>query len=120
MHTLNKDTFNLFVIKFHKSEFLTNEIIENDLKNVSYIKKLIQTYHNKGNLNVGLLLNYILIVYNIWGDAAFPILIFKIPRENLTYLKTILIFLNKWPLDQSEDLVNIPVNEKLLEILKKC
>lgn len=115
---LNDKNFKNFCIKFHKDSLLTEEILKEDLKIVSHLKKSIQRYKNDGKINVGMTFNYIFIIYNIWGDASLPILIYKIPKENLDCLKTLLKFINKWPKEETEDLKKIPIDKQLVEIIK--
>ncbi|MEO0160308.1 MAG: hypothetical protein ABIL47_07535 [candidate division WOR-3 bacterium] len=116
---LNEFNFKNFCIKFHKDSFLTEDILKEDLKIVSYLKKSLQKFKNNKKINIGIVFNYIFIIYNIWGDAALPILIYKIPESNLDCLKTLLKFLNKWPENETEDLKKIPINQKFIELIKK-
>lgn len=69
-----------------------------DLERIKYIKRLLKRYKNKGILKERLILNHIIIVYNIFGpEVATRILFFKLEQDLWIYLKTFLAFLNFIP-----------------------
>lgn len=119
--SLNESNFKNFCAKFHKNLFLTEDILEDDLKILSYLKRCIRRYKTKKEINIGAALNHILVIYNIWGDAAFPILIYKFSDEGLDSIKALLMFLNKWPKKEHEtrQLKAIPVDNELMEEIKR-
>jgi hypothetical protein len=43
-------------------------------------------------------------LYNVFGEAATPLLFFKLERECWSLTKTLLIFLNKYPVGMLPDL----------------
>ena len=57
----------------------------------------LKRYKNSGELKTHLLLNHFIILYNIFGDAATPMLFYKIEKELWSVMKTFVIFLNKLP-----------------------
>jgi hypothetical protein len=74
---------------------MTKDDFFEDLKRFKYIKRLLKRYDKTGILKTHLLLNHIIVVYNIFGDAATPILFFKIEPEYWKYLKSFVIFLDR-------------------------
>lgn len=71
---------------------------EEDLNRIQYIKRLITKYNNGGDLKDRLILNHLMVIYNVFGvEAATRILFFKLDPEDYPVLKTFLVFLNFMP-----------------------
>jgi hypothetical protein len=95
---LTEDNFLLFAIKnYENPQAVTREDFERDLNHFKYIKRLLKRYKNTGQLKIHLLLNHFIILYNIFGEAATPMLFYKIERELWSTMKTFIIFLNRLP-----------------------
>lgn len=95
---LNEDNFLLFAIKYHQNpQAVTKKDFEKDLNHFKYIKRLLKRYKNTGELKTHLLVNHFIIIYNIFGEAATPMLFFKIDSELWPSMKSFIIFLNKLP-----------------------
>jgi hypothetical protein len=95
---LNEDNFLLFAIKYHQNpQAVTKSDFEKDLNHFKYIKRLLKRYKNTGELKTHLLVNHFIILYNIFGEAATPMLFFKIDRDLWPFMKSFIIFLNKFP-----------------------
>ena len=95
---LNADNFLLFAIKnYENPEAVTVEDFEKDLNHFRYIKRLLKKYRGGGELKVHLLINHFIILYNIFGDATTPMLVFKIDKELWPCVKSFVIFLNRLP-----------------------
>ena len=95
---LNEDNFLLFAIKnYENPQAVTKEDFERDLNHFKYIKRLLKRYKREGELKAHLLLNHFIILYNIFGEAATPMLFFKIEKELWPSLKSFIIFLNRLP-----------------------
>ena len=111
---LNKDNFLLFAIQHYNNPTAsTQEEFEEDLKRFKYVKRWLKKYHDSGVINSHLLLNHIIVIFNCWGDAALPMLFFKLDKSYWNYLKSFLVFLNRVPeypktgLDELEEDINI-------------
>ena len=111
---LNKDNFLLFAIKYYENPTSsTQDEFEEDLKRFKYVKRWLKKYHDSGTINSHLLLNHIIVIFNSWGDAAVPMLFYKIDPTYWGYLKSFLLFLNRvptWPpsgLEEIEEDINI-------------
>ena len=95
---LNEENFLLFAIKnYENPQAVTKEDFDKDLNHFKYIKRLLKRYRNTGELKSHLILNHFIVLYNIWGEAATPMLFFKIEKELWPVMKTFVIFLNKLP-----------------------
>jgi len=73
------------------------EDFEEDLKRFKYIKRLLKKYVVQGDLKHHLILNHLIICFNVFGEGTIPLLFYKIEREYWCILKTFLLFLNKIP-----------------------
>ena len=116
---LNEDNYILFAIKHcDNPQAVTQEDFFEDLSRFKYIKKLLRKYVRTGDLKTNLLINHFIIVFNIFNDAALPLLFFKIERELWSSMKTFLVFLNRVP-EYPKSFVNeIPIDYECLEILQ--
>jgi hypothetical protein len=90
--------------------------LEEDLKRFKYIKRLLRRYEMSGVLNERLILNHLIILYNVFGNAATQMLFYKIESQYWSELKTFLVFLNRIT-DRS--LVEVTLDEKVVEKLRK-
>jgi len=95
---LNKDNFLLFSIQnYNNPTTTTQEEFEEDLKRFKYVKRWLKKYHESGNMNIHLLLNHILIIFNCWEDSAIPLFFYKIEPKYWPYLKSFFLYLNRVP-----------------------
>ena len=75
----------------------TIEEFEEDLKKLLYIKKLLSRYKNDNDLKERLILNHIIVLYNVFGDAFTNMIFFKIDKEHWPALVTFLVCVNRMP-----------------------
>ena len=95
---LNEDNFLLFAIKnYENPQAVTKEDFDKDLNHFKYIKRLLKRYKNTGVLKTHLLLNHFIVLYNIFGEAATPMLFFKIEEYLWSSMKSFIMFLGKLP-----------------------
>ena len=93
---LNEENFLLFAIKnYENPQAVTREDFDKDLNHFRYIKRLLKRYKSSGELKVHLLINHFIILYNIFGEAATPMLFYKIEEELWGIVKTFVVFLNR-------------------------
>lgn len=95
---LNEDNYLLFAIKFYDNpQAVTREDFESDLKRIRYIKRLLRKYINTGELKIHLILNHLTILFNVFDDAAVPLLFYNLDKELWPSIKSFLMFLNRFP-----------------------
>ena len=117
---LNEDNFLIFAIKnYNNPHAVTREDFEKDLNHFKYVKRLLKRYKNSGELKSHLLINHFIILYNVFGEAATPMLFFKIERDLWTVLKTFIIFLNRMPEYPKSYLHEIDLDDDCLQQLEK-
>jgi hypothetical protein len=117
---LNGDNFLLFAIKnYENPQAVTKEDFEKDLNHFKYIKRLLKRYRREGELKTHLLLNHFIVLYNIFGEAATPMLFFKIEKELWSSLKSFIIFLNRLPEYPKSGIHDIQVDLNCLKELYK-
>ena len=93
-----EDNFLLFAIKnYENPQAVTKEDFDRDLNHFKYIKRLLKRYKRDGELKTHLLLNHFIILYNIFGEAATPMLFYKIEEDLWSTMKTFVMFLGKLP-----------------------
>ena len=111
---------NMFAIKHYDNpQAVTQEDFYEDLKKFKYIKRLLKRYQKSGELKSHLLVNHFICLYNVFDDAATPLLFFKIDKELWSVLKTFLIFLGRMPEYPKSAVHDIPVDVECLGILNK-
>jgi hypothetical protein len=98
------------------------EEFDEDLKKFLYLKKLITRYKKDGELRDRLILNHIIILYNIFGPSATRMLFFKIDKDNWDVLVTFLLYLGHMPETLPEFniiLSDIKLDETIISVLRK-
>ena len=96
---LNDDNFLMFAMKEYNDIQCTDiEEFYDDLKKIKYIKSLFNIYKNNGQLKERLILNHLIVFYNVFSvQAGTRILFYKIEKDFWPMLKTFLIFLDRMP-----------------------
>ena len=112
---LNEDNFLLFAIKHYENpQAVTKEDFDRDLNHFKYIKRLLRRYEMHGELKTHLILNHIIVLYNIFNDAATPLLFYKVETKYWGTVKAFMEYLNRLPLgvDKSD------IDDQCLKSLK--
>ena len=116
---LNEKNFLLYAMKEYNNPQCTEvEEFNDDLKKIKYIKRLLNQYVSEGVLKERLLLNHIIIFYNVFPPAAATrILFFKIEEKFWPILKPFLFYLKLIPEDTIESIMGreIKTNEILMD-----
>ena len=95
---LNESNYMLFAIKFYDNpQAVTKDDFEADLKRIRYIKRLLKRYKNTGELKIHLILNHITILFNVFNEAAVPLLFYNLEEDLWPSIKSFLVFLNRIP-----------------------
>ena len=95
---LNEDNYILFAIKYYENpQSVTMEDFESDLKRIRYVKRLLKRYKNTGELKTHLIVNHLIILFNVFNDATVPLLFYNLEKELWPSIKSFLLFLNRLP-----------------------
>lgn len=95
--TLDDSNFILYAAKHYDNPqcYDVDEFYD-DLKRFKYIKRLFGKYHDTGEIRENLILNHIVVLYNVFGEAATRMLFFKLVGY-YPYLKPFLIVIGRMP-----------------------
>lgn len=95
---LNDDNFLMYAMKAYNSPHCIMSEFEGDLKRTKYLKRLFRRYKITKVLKERLILNHLILLYNVFGvEAATRILFFRVDEIDYDILKTFLIYLNYMP-----------------------
>lgn len=118
---LNKDNYLIFAIQnYNNPQAVTKDDFLDDMKRFKYIKRLLKRYQKTGSLKVDLIINHFIVLYNIFNDAATPLLFFKIEKDLWSTMKTFIVYLNKLPEYPKCFVHDIPVDlecERTLQLI---
>lgn len=117
---LTEDNFVLYGAKhYYNPTCIDADEFYTDLKRFKYIKRLITRYNDTGELAVNLILNHMVVIFNVFGpEAGLRMLEYKVIHdENLGLLKPFLIYLKIIGNDKyTGTTMDFSVVEKLREI----
>jgi hypothetical protein len=99
MIKLTNENFLMYAIKNYDNPSCTGlKEFDDDLKRLRYIKRLLGRYQATGDIKERLVINHLIVMYNVFGSAAATnMLFFKIQERFWPELKTFLVFLNYMP-----------------------
>ena len=105
-HDLNEKNFLLFAMQHYDNpQCVEVEECNDDLRRIKYIKRLFNQYDMDGVLKERLILNHIIVFFNVFQTrAATRILFFKIEEKFWPMLKTFLFYLRFMPEDKVESI----------------
>ena len=124
---LNEKNFLLYAMQHYENpQCVEVEEFNDDLKKIKYIKRLFNQYAIEGVLKERLLLNHIIVFYNVFSvEAATRILFYKLEEDVWPMLKTFLFYLNFLP-DKIESIngrtiltIDIPMDQGIVDSLRK-
>ena len=116
---LNEDNYIIFAIKnYNNPQSVTQDDFFEDMKRFKWIKRILNKYKNTKELNIHLLVNHFMVLYNVFGEATTPLLFFKIDKSLWSILKTFIIYLGRFPEYPKSSIHDIPVDIELLKLLK--
>lgn len=118
--TLNEDTYLFFAIRhYNNPSSSTKDDFYEDLKRFKYVQRHLKKYVETGDIKLHLLINHIIILYNVFDDAATSMLFYKSKKEYWSAIKTIQMFLERYPNVPGEQLDAIPVDYILYKQLRE-
>jgi len=123
---LTEDNFQLFAMKYYDNPHCTDLLeFHDDLRRIRYVKRLFKKYKDTGELKERLILNHLVVLYNMFESRAMTRMLYQKLEGYYSYLKPFLIMLNYWPTDLG--LVNgkkiidsdIPLDGTIVQALRK-
>ena len=117
MYELTEDNFIMYAMKYYDNPNCRGlDEFKDDLKKFSYVKRLLKKHKPGDGIKERLLINHIIVIYNLFGPtAAARLLFFKIEKIHWSKLKAFLIFLNRMPPDD----MMVEVDKIVLDSLRK-
>jgi hypothetical protein len=127
MNDLTDETFLLFAAKHYWPVHYSITEFNSDLKRITYVKRLLKKYKKSGVLAERLILNHLILLYNVFDPtiAVNKMLFYKIDKDCYSSLKTFLIYLNRVPKDttglNTTKLIfsDIPIDMTIAQILRE-
>lgn len=116
---LNEDNFELFAIRnYYNPKCIDAEEFYEDLKRFKYIKRLLTRYRESGKPSVNLMLNHLVVIFNVFGiDAGLRMLEYKvITDENISILKPFFVYLQ---IVENTKYTGIQMDSTIVEELRK-
>ncbi len=95
---LNDENLLIYAAKFYDKPNVLMSEFKDDMKRFNYLKRLFFKYQKYGEIRERLILNHLVVIYNVFGvEASTRILFFKINEKYYSALKTYLVFLSFMP-----------------------
>jgi hypothetical protein len=123
---LTSENIMMYAMKIYDKPNCIMSEFKEDMKRFNYLKRLFRRYRKIGEIKELLVLNHLVVLYNVFGaEALTRLLFFKMSKEDQPILKTYLIFLSCMP-DvvkgiKGQDVLSsdIPVDLKIAEVLRE-
>jgi hypothetical protein len=114
---LTEENFELFAARYYSNpQCLDIKEFHDDVLKFKYVKKLLKRYAETGDLQERLILNHLIVLYNVFPSAiASRMLFFKLDSEFWPAAKTFLLYMNHI---QPGTYTEIPVDLKVTNRLK--
>ena len=125
---LTEENFVMYAMKHYDNPACRGMAeFEDDLKKFRYLKRLFRKYTAGKGLKERLIVNHIVVLYNLFGpEAATRMLFFKVEEKYWSQLKTFLVYLSIMPVGfevSKKGVVvqgfEIPLDEKVSNALKE-
>ena len=103
------------------------EEFNDDLRKIKYIKRLFNQYHIEGTLKERLILNHLIVFYNVFPvKVATRILFLKLEEHFWPILKTFLVYLHYMPEEKIESIngkeiivSDVPMDQLVIDRLRE-
>jgi hypothetical protein len=118
MEILNEKNLLLYAAKhYYNPRFSDIEEFHEDLKRFKYIKRLVNRYLDDGDLGERLILNHLIVIFNVFGiEPSLKMLEVKLEERQWPVIKPFLVFLKYITNDQ---LIGIKMDEEVINKLRK-
>jgi hypothetical protein len=122
---LTDDNFMIYAMKAYTTPNCVMSEFQDDMNRIQYIKRLITKFNSGGELKERLIMNHIIIIYNVFGvEAATRIIFYKLDSTEYMIIKPFLLYLNYLPKVvrgiKGEDIItsNIPMDLRVVRCLR--
>lgn len=114
---LTNKNFEMFAAHYYNNpECMDVDEFKEDLSRFKYLKRLLKRYETDGDLQERLILNHLIVLYNVFGiKPCNRMMWFKINNEHYHYIKPFLVFLHYLPEDEK---VEIGMDPEIVERLR--
>lgn len=118
-YDFDDDAFLEYAMQNYKNPSCSGrEEFEEDINRIKYVKRLFGRYFSTGELKERLILNHIIIFYNVFEmEAATKMLFYRMEDKFKPLVKTFLVYLNYLPEDEAY--VRVPMDTKVIQILRR-
>lgn len=117
MEHLGDDNFLLYAMRNYDAPTCSDlEEFNNEIKRFGYITRAFKL----DAVNSRLILNHIIVLYNVFGEAATNMLFFKVEKQHWGYLVPFLVYLNRLSDDALSNVMcdGIKLNGDIIEDLR--
>lgn len=122
---LNNDNVTIYAVKAYDRPNCVMSEFKDDMKRFNYLKRLFKRYRKLDELRERLVLNHLVVLYNVFGpEVATRLLFYKMSKDDYSALKTYLVFLSVMPDKvrgiKGQDIISsdIPIDMKIAGILR--
>ena len=114
---INEENFELYAARCYSNpQCMSVEEFYHDLQRFKYLKKLLNRYVSNNDLQERLILNHIVVIYNVFGiEPANKMLNYKIEDDYWPVLKPFLIYLN---FIKETDYISVPLDWTIVKQLR--
>lgn len=125
--SLNEKNIELYAAKMYSNpQCISIEEFHDDMKRIKYIKRLFNRYSGTGEIKERLILNHIVIFYNVFSvESATRILFCKLDKKLYPILKTFLVYFGYMPERvfgiNGSDIISsdITIDNKIAQLLRE-
>ena len=116
--TIDDDNFLLYAAKnYYNPTCIDADEFYEDINRFKYLKRLIRRYQDENDLAVNLILNHLVVIFNVFGiEAGLKILEYKLNDDNWSIIKPFLIYLQAITNDKY---VGIEMDDYVIDRLRK-
>ena len=114
---LNRKNFKLYASQhYNNPECVDINEFREDVNRFKYVKRLLSRYDAHNDLQERLILNHLIVIYNVFGiKAANRMLWYKIDENHWHYIKPFLVFLHYLPENEK---VDVPMDPYIVGVLR--
>ena len=115
---LDEENFLLYAVKnYYNPTCIDADEFYQDLKRFKYIKRLITRYEESDVLSTNLVLNHLIVIFNVFGyDSGLKMIEYQLSESQLLIIKPFLIYLK---VITNDKYIGKPMDRKIIEELRK-